>query len=82
MKEAQQLLNQQKDLLKACNQDISQKVAQRKQLHKDQNEAQLKIRELEHKQEKHNKDTREAARQVRHNITKIPRKLPDRYVIT
>lgn len=65
MKDAQLELNKQKDLLKACNKDIGQKVNEQKQLQKDHHNSELKTQELEHKITKFQADTKGAARLVR-----------------
>jgi len=64
LKELQEKLNTQKNLLKGCNQEISEAQAQRAQLVKDISNTQLDIQELEHKVSKCNKDTNDAAKLV------------------
>ena len=64
MKEAQEGVNKQKALLKACNQDIQAKVTEQKNLQKESHASDLKIQELEHKVSKFQKDSKDAARQV------------------
>ena len=65
VKEAQQELNKQKDLLKACNKDINEKTREHKDLGKELYDAELKITEFEHKVTKCNKDAKDADRTVR-----------------
>ena len=65
MKQAQEALNKQKDVLKATDNDIKKKISEQKQLQKDVNNCQLKMQELEHNVEKYNKQSNDAARQVR-----------------
>ena len=64
VKEAQQAVNDQKALLKSCNKDINEKVSQQHSLHKESSNIDLKLKELDHKVSKCNKDAKEAARQV------------------
>ena len=64
MKAAQAMLAAQKELLKACNKDISEKINDQRALQKDDNAAQLQLQELEHKVTKCKKDAKDAARQV------------------
>lgn len=64
MKEAQDAVNKQKDLLKACNKDISKRIAEQKDLQKEHHGSQLKIQELDHKISKFQSDSRSAAREV------------------
>lgn len=64
VKEAQDALNKQKDLLKACNKDISQRIGEQKDLQKENHGSQLKIQELEHKISKFQGDSKSAAREV------------------
>lgn len=68
MKEAQEALNKQKDLLKACNKDISQRIGEQKDLQKENHSSQLKIQELEHKISKFQNDSKSAAREVGLNL--------------
>ncbi|XP_067679791.1 structural maintenance of chromosomes protein 2-like [Haliotis asinina] len=70
VKEAQDELNKQKELLKSCNKDINSKVAAQRELQKENNSAQLKIQEMEHKITKHQKDSRDAVKQVEAMIMK------------
>jgi structural maintenance of chromosome 2 len=62
--DAQTAVAQQKALLKACNQDINQKLSEQQKLQKDVNDAQLQVQEMDHKVAKHNKDSHDAAKQV------------------
>jgi structural maintenance of chromosome 2 len=68
VKEAQDAVNKQKDLLKACNKDISQRIGDQKDLQKEHHGSQLKIQELEHKISKFQSDSKSAAREVSSNI--------------
>ena len=62
--DAQERLNAQKKLLKGCNREIGEAHAERTQLVKDMSKVQLHFQELEHKVNKCNKDTNDAARLV------------------
>ncbi len=64
VKEAQKELNKQKETLKACNQDINEKIKEQRGLQKEAQEADLKIKELDHKVAKCNKDSKDAAKTV------------------
>ena len=64
LKEVQDRLNAQKNLLKGCNHEISEAHAEKSQLTKDISNTQLEIQELEHKVSKCNKDTNDAAKLV------------------
>ena len=62
--EAQQALTKHKEVLKGCNREISDRQAEQKRMHKDCNNAELELKELDHKLNKCGKDSKEAARQV------------------
>ena len=64
MKAAQEEVNKQKALLKACDKDIGQKVAEQKSLQKEGHSAEIKIKELDNKITKMQKDSNDAARLV------------------
>ena len=64
VKEAQDALNKQKDLLKARNKDISERTNEKKFLEKEHNAAQLKIQELDYKVTKCTKESQDASRTV------------------
>jgi len=64
LKEVQDKLNAQKNLLKGCNREIGEAHAEKSQLLKDLNNTQLDILELERKISKCNKDTNDAAKLV------------------
>jgi len=68
LKEVQDKLNAQKNLLKGCNHEISQAHAEKSQLTKDVSDTQLQIQELEHKVTKCNKDTNDAAKLVKKSL--------------
>ena len=70
MKKAKDVLNSQKDLLKACNKDINERLAEQKELQQDSKAAQLQMQEMEHKISKCNKDAKDAARQVCRKLLK------------
>ncbi len=65
VKQAQEELNKQKDLLKECNKDINEKIREHKDLGKEVNDTDLKITEFEHKVTKCNKDAKDAEKNVR-----------------
>lgn len=65
MKAAQGELNKHKDLLKARNKDITAAATEQRALQKESSAAQLKVQELQHKVTKVQKDSQDAARQVR-----------------
>ena len=60
----QDKLNAQKNLLKGCNEEINEAHAEKSQLIKDVSNTQLQVQELEHKVNKCNKDTNDAAKLV------------------
>ncbi len=64
VKEAQRELNKQKDLLKECNKDITDKMREHKELNKELYDVDLKITESDHKVAKCNKDAKEADKTV------------------
>lgn len=64
VKAAQEEVNKQKALLKECDKDIGQKVAEQKNLQKEGHTAEIKIKELENKISKMQKDSNDAARLV------------------
>ena len=64
VKEAQQELNKQKDLLKECNKDITEKTREHKDLSKELSDTDLKMTEYEHKLTKCNKEAKDADRTV------------------
>lgn len=59
-------LDSQKQLLRSCDKDISERVQEQQTLHKKVNQAQLQVQETEHRLSKMSKDSRDAARQVQH----------------
>ena len=65
VKAAQGELNKHKDLLKARNKDITAAATEQRALQKESSAAQLKVQELQHKVTKVQKDSQDAARQVR-----------------
>ena len=65
VKEAQKALNEQKEILKACNKDIEQRRAEQNSLSREGNAADLQLQELDHKITKSHKDSKEAAKLVR-----------------
>ena len=64
LKEVQDKLTAQKNLLKGCNREINEAHAEKSQIGKDISNTQLQIQELEHKVSKCNKDTNDAAKLV------------------
>ena len=64
MQKTQAALTQQKALLKECNKDINEKLAEQQKLQKEMNDAQLQVKEIEHKITKCNKECIDAAKQV------------------
>lgn len=64
VKDAQKLLNKQKEILKATNKDISQKINEKKTLQKEANNAQLKSQELDHNIQKCTKQSHDAVKTV------------------
>ena len=64
MQEVQGRLDDQKQLLRACDKDISERAQEQQALHKQVNQVQLQVQETEHKLSKMTKDSRDAARQV------------------
>ena len=64
MQKAQTALTEQKALLKERNKDINEKLAEQKKLQKEMNDAQLEVKEMEHKITKCNKECHDAAQQV------------------
>lgn len=64
VKTAQTEVNKQKDLLKECNKDIGARVAEQKSLQKEGHGAELKVKEMENKTDKFQKDSRDAAKMV------------------
>lgn len=61
---AQEEVNKQKALLKACDKDIGAKVAEQKSLQKEHHTAEIKIKELDNKIVKFQKDSKDAAKMV------------------
>jgi flagellar biosynthesis GTPase FlhF len=64
LKEAQEKLNAQKDLLKGCSKEINEMQAERSRIVKDFNNAQLQLQELQHKETKYQKESKDAAKLV------------------
>ena len=64
VKAAQEEVNKQKALLKACDKDIGQRVAEQKNIQKEGHNAEIKIKELDNKITKMQKDSNDATRQV------------------
>ncbi|XP_053395327.1 structural maintenance of chromosomes protein 2-like [Mercenaria mercenaria] len=64
VKAAQEEVNKQKALLKACDKDIGAKVAEQKTLQKEHHTAEIKIKELDNKIVKFQKDSKDAAKMV------------------
>jgi len=64
LKDVQDKLTAQKNLLKGCNREINEAHGEKTHLTKDLSNAQLQIQELEHKVNKCNKDTNDAAKLV------------------
>ena len=64
LKEVQEKLTAQKQLLKGCNREINEAHAEKSHLVKDISNVQLQVQELNHKVDKCKKDTNEAAKLV------------------
>ena len=64
MKAAQEEVNKQKALLKACDKEIGQRVSEQKNIQKEGHTAEIKIKELDNKITKMTKDSNDATRQV------------------
>ena len=72
MKAIQDKVQEQKDLLKACNKDINMKLGQRKKLHKEGNDGSNKVTEVEYKVTKCRQDNKDSTKQVnRHGNSKV-----------
>lgn len=64
MRQAQEQLTQQKEVILAQEREIKGKSEEANQLREHNNDAQLKIQELEHNISKHKKDSADAAARV------------------
>lgn len=64
VKAAQEEVNKQKALLKACDKDISAKVSEQKALQKEHHSSEINIKELENKTVKFQKDSKDASKMV------------------
>uniref|UniRef100_A0A8C9QRZ1 Structural maintenance of chromosomes protein n=1 Tax=Scleropages formosus TaxID=113540 RepID=A0A8C9QRZ1_SCLFO len=64
VKQAQESLAKQKEVIMAQNREIKEKTTEANKLQEQTNEAQLKIKELEHNISKHKKDSADAAARV------------------
>ena len=64
----QERLSEQRALLKACNTQLSSRLADQQTAKRDANTAQLRLQEMEHRLGKMTRDSRDAARQVRTNL--------------
>jgi predicted nucleic acid-binding Zn-ribbon protein len=64
VKAAQEEVNKQKALLKACDKDIGAKVSEQKTLQKEHHNSEIKIKELDNKIVKFQKDTKDASKLV------------------
>jgi chromosome segregation ATPase len=64
LKDVQGQLTNQKELLKGCSKEISEMQAERSQIARDFNNAQLQLQELAHKETKCQKDSKDAAKLV------------------
>ncbi|XP_015779303.1 PREDICTED: structural maintenance of chromosomes protein 2-like [Acropora digitifera] len=63
-------LNKQKEALKACNEAISEKVSEQRDLIKQDQGIQLELKELDHKVNKFQRDSKEAATKVEQMLEK------------
>lgn len=63
-KVAQEAVNTQKALLKACNKDIGDRITEQKNLQKEGHSSEIKVKELENKIVKFQKDSKDAAKMV------------------
>ncbi|XP_060555176.1 LOW QUALITY PROTEIN: structural maintenance of chromosomes protein 2-like [Ruditapes philippinarum] len=68
VKAAQEEVNKQKALLKACDKDIGAKVSEQKTLQKEHHNSEIKIKELDNKIVKFQKDTKDASKLVEHML--------------
>lgn len=68
--EAADELNKQKEALKACNEAISEKVGEQRDLQKQGQDIQLELKEMEHKVSKFQRDSKEAATKVEQMLEK------------
>ena len=68
LKELQEKLNAQKNLLKGCSREINEANAEKAQITKDMSNVQLQVQELEHKVAKCNKDTNDAVKLVNETV--------------
>lgn len=64
MRQAQEQLTQQKEVILAQEREIKEKSEEASRSRERNNDAQLKIKELEHKISKHKKDSADAAARV------------------
>ena len=64
MEEVQSRLDGQRQLLRTCDKEISERLHEQQKLNKQMNQAQLHVQETEHRLSKMTKDSRDAARQV------------------
>jgi len=64
VQEAADELNKQKEALKTCNEAISEKVGEQRELQKQGQDIQLELKEMEHKVSKFQRDSKEAATKV------------------
>ncbi|KAJ3601182.1 hypothetical protein NHX12_032155 [Muraenolepis orangiensis] len=64
LRTAQEELSKQKDVIMAQDKDIKEKLTEANKIREQTNEAQLKIKEMEHNVSKHKKESQEAAAKV------------------
>jgi len=70
VQEAADELNKQKEALKTCNEAISEKVGEQRELQKQGQDIQLELKEMEHKVSKFQRDSKEAATKVEQMLEK------------
>ncbi|KAJ7386503.1 Structural maintenance of chromosomes protein 2 [Desmophyllum pertusum] len=70
VQEAADELNKQKEALKACNEAINEKVGEQRDLQKQGQDIQLELKEMDHKVNKVQRDSRDAATKVEHMLEK------------
>lgn len=70
--EAKKALNDQKEILKGRNVDIQTKVGERQALCKEDQEIQLKIKEMEHEISKFQRDSKDASNKVSMLYRNVP----------
>ncbi|XP_028403632.1 structural maintenance of chromosomes protein 2-like [Dendronephthya gigantea] len=67
-REAEENLKEQKKTLRACNEAINTKISARKEMENENNDNMIKVKELDHKMVKFQKDSKDAAHKVERMI--------------